>query len=171
MELIVISQDGIVIRTRMDSIRMTGRSAQGVSVINVAPGDSVASLATIEMGGNGGGAPKGPDGKQPPLDGLDDQEEEAPPTPGTRGRRPTPIRGRMTQQPRGSRKPPQKPAPMRSRPAAPATAKTRTGAGADARPAAKSRAVTKSPGGRPPLKKQAEDRGPKRPAKKNPPRR
>ncbi len=38
MELIVISEDGIVIRTRMDSIRMTGRAAQGVSVINVAAG-------------------------------------------------------------------------------------------------------------------------------------
>ena len=45
-ELIVISQDGIVIRTRMDSIRMTGRSAQGVSVISVGQGDIVASLVT-----------------------------------------------------------------------------------------------------------------------------
>jgi glucose/arabinose dehydrogenase len=60
MELIVISQDGIVIRTRMDGIRMTGRAAQGVSVINVAQGDAVASLATIEMGAVGGG-PSGGD--------------------------------------------------------------------------------------------------------------
>ena len=68
-ELIVISQDGIVIRTRMDSIRMTGRSAQGVSVINVGTGDIVASLATIEMGAD---KPGGDDGaKQTELDGME----------------------------------------------------------------------------------------------------
>ncbi|MBF6601164.1 MAG: DNA gyrase subunit A [Dehalococcoidia bacterium] len=100
-ELIVISKDGIVIRTRMDSIRMTGRSAQGVSVINVAPGDSVAALATIDMangngnGGNGkkGGGPDGgddaPEGEQAPLAGLDPKTE----TP-KRAARPTPIKGR-----------------------------------------------------------------------------
>ena len=74
MELIVISEDGIVIRTRMDSIRMTGRAAQGVSVINVAQNDRVAALATIEMGGTNGG-PKGPEPEpepeQPPLAGMD----------------------------------------------------------------------------------------------------
>ena len=51
---------------------MTGRAAQGVSVINVAPGDSVASLATIEMGGNGGPAGDEPEPEQPPLAGIDD---------------------------------------------------------------------------------------------------
>jgi DNA gyrase subunit A len=71
MELIVISQDGIVIRTRMDGIRMTGRAAQGVSVINVAPGDCVASLATIDMSGPANGSPKpDPEPKQPPLVGI-----------------------------------------------------------------------------------------------------
>jgi DNA gyrase subunit A len=96
MELIVISKDGIVIRTRMDQIRMTGRAAQGVSVINVAPGDSVASLATIEMGAGGNGGPKGatepdPDGdaQQGTLDGI--ETAEAP----KKGRKPTPIRGRQ----------------------------------------------------------------------------
>jgi DNA gyrase subunit A len=95
MELIVISKDGIVIRTRMDQIRMTGRAAQGVSVINVAAGDSVASLATIEMG-NGGptaGGPKGgpdPDGdaEQGTLEGIEPAAEK-------KGRKPTPIRGRQ----------------------------------------------------------------------------
>jgi DNA gyrase subunit A len=91
MELIVISKDGIVIRTRMDSIRVTGRAAQGVSVINVAPGDSVAALATIEMGsaggGNGGGK-GGPPPEQGALEGLDA------PTEPRRGRKPVPITGR-----------------------------------------------------------------------------
>ncbi len=99
MELIVISKDGIVIRTRMDQIRMTGRSAQGVSVINVAQNDSVASLATIEMGNGGPLGPKGsgdtdPDdeAEQGTLDGI-----EAPSTddaPKGKPKKPTPIRGR-----------------------------------------------------------------------------
>jgi DNA gyrase subunit A len=79
MELIVISEDGIVIRTRMDSIRMTGRSAQGVSVINVAPGDCVASLATIEMGApiNGGGPKEEPEAKQSELAGMEPPKSRA----------------------------------------------------------------------------------------------
>ena len=96
MELIVISRDGIVIRTRMDSIRMTGRSAQGVTVISVAQDDQVAALATIEMGAIG---PKGPgdDAEQSALD-LDDSEVEASAddtAPARKGvKKPTPIRGR-----------------------------------------------------------------------------
>ncbi len=79
-ELIVITADGMVIRTRMDSIRMTGRAAQGVSVINVPPGDKVAALATIDLGANGngtgGGGKKGspgggPQGEQQRLAGMD----------------------------------------------------------------------------------------------------
>lgn len=98
MELIVISKDGIVIRTRMDQIRMTGRAAQGVSVINVAQNDSVASLATIEMGGNGAPGPKGggepddgpsaDDGEQGTLDGIEAGSPKGP------AKKPTPIRGR-----------------------------------------------------------------------------
>jgi DNA gyrase subunit A len=48
-ELIVISQEGIVLRTRMDGISIQGRSTQGVSVIGPGPGDAVASVAIIEM--------------------------------------------------------------------------------------------------------------------------
>ena len=99
MELIVISQDGIVIRTRMDSIRKTGRATQGVSVINVAPGDAVASLATIEMGANGGpGGKKDPDDggepepEQPTLEGIEKPKAKAP------AKKPTPIN-----RPRGQR--------------------------------------------------------------------
>jgi len=101
-ELIVISRDGIVIRTRMDSIRMTGRSAQGVSVINVAPGDSVASLATIDMGVvNGNSGPKGgtaaEEADQAPLAGLDEHPAKGAkkaPAKATKAapKKPTPIR-------------------------------------------------------------------------------
>jgi DNA gyrase subunit A len=48
-ELIVISADGIVLRTRLDSIAQVGRGSQGVQVMRVSPGDRVASLATIDM--------------------------------------------------------------------------------------------------------------------------
>ena len=91
-ELIVISQDGIVIRTRMDSIRMTGRSAQGVSVISVGQGDIVASLATIDMGAD---KPGGDDGKQQALDGMEPDVEETPDDDEApkASKKPTPIRG------------------------------------------------------------------------------
>jgi DNA gyrase subunit A len=96
-ELIVISKEGIVIRTRMDQIRMTGRAAQGVSVIGLQAGDSVASLATIDMAPNGNGG-----GKQGALDGLDEAAEPpAAAKPSSRSaakktpaKKPTPIRGR-----------------------------------------------------------------------------
>ena len=104
MELIVISQDGIVIRTRMDSIRMTGRAAQGVSVINVAPGDCVASLATIEMGAPGNGGPKEPEPKQPPLAGMDASDKAS------KGR------GKQAEPPAGKKTPARKPIPIKQKP-------------------------------------------------------
>jgi DNA gyrase/topoisomerase IV subunit A len=97
MELIVISKDGIVIRTRMESIRMTGRAAQGVSVINVAPGDCVASLATIEMGGgNGNGGKPEPEPKQPALAGMEPSASAGAKPAGKKApaRKPVPIKGR-----------------------------------------------------------------------------
>jgi DNA gyrase subunit A len=70
-ELIVMSQSGIVMRTSVDSIAKVGRSAQGVHVMNIGPGDRVACVATIDLsktppalpiaenGGNGNGAENG----------------------------------------------------------------------------------------------------------------
>jgi DNA gyrase subunit A len=46
-ELMLISTKGIVIRTSVDSISLQGRSTQGVSVMKVEPGDSVASLGLL----------------------------------------------------------------------------------------------------------------------------
>ena len=48
-ELIVISRDGIVLRTRIDGISIQGRATQGVAIIGVSPGDAVGSVATIDM--------------------------------------------------------------------------------------------------------------------------
>jgi DNA gyrase subunit A len=98
MELIVISKDGIVLRTRMDSIARTGRATQGVYVIKVGPGDSVASLATIEMGAGG---PKGtaePEGEQVELAGMEPAEEPEASARGNKpepARKPVPIKGRQ----------------------------------------------------------------------------
>jgi DNA gyrase subunit A len=49
-ELMMISTSGIILRTRIDSIARVGRSAQGVHLMNVAPGDSVASISVFDVG-------------------------------------------------------------------------------------------------------------------------
>ncbi|MCC6388062.1 MAG: DNA gyrase subunit A [Dehalococcoidia bacterium] len=48
-QLLLVSRDGIVIRTRVDSISLIGRNTQGVSVMSVAEGDQVASIAVFLM--------------------------------------------------------------------------------------------------------------------------
>ena len=48
-ELMIISTEGVVLRTTVDSIRITGRSAQGVHIMNIGPRDSVAAIAGIEV--------------------------------------------------------------------------------------------------------------------------
>jgi len=87
----------------MDSIAKTGRATQGVYVIKVGAGDSVASLATIEMGagsGNGGRTAAELEGEQPELEGLEQEEApeepEAPPRDrnAANAKKPVPIKGR-----------------------------------------------------------------------------
>jgi DNA gyrase subunit A len=46
-ELVLISQQGIVIRVQVKEIRHTGRCTQGVRVISLAPEDKVASVALV----------------------------------------------------------------------------------------------------------------------------
>lgn len=48
-ELMLISEDGIVIRTAVDSIAVQGRATMGVTLMGVGPGDTVASIASIEL--------------------------------------------------------------------------------------------------------------------------
>ncbi len=47
-ELIIITGDGIVLRTTVDAISVIGRATQGVSIIRPRPGDTVAAIAGIE---------------------------------------------------------------------------------------------------------------------------
>jgi DNA gyrase subunit A len=72
MELMIISQHGVVIRTAVDSIAKVGRSTQGVQVIRPGTGDGVAATAVIDLGDFPTNAPV---------------EEEAPPEPPKRGGR------------------------------------------------------------------------------------
>ena len=46
-ELVLISQNGIVIRVQVKEIRHTGKYTQGVRVMNLAPEDKVASVALV----------------------------------------------------------------------------------------------------------------------------
>jgi DNA gyrase subunit A len=48
-ELILISRDGIVMRTRAEQISRQGRSTQGVSIMNVDDQDTVAAIAQIDL--------------------------------------------------------------------------------------------------------------------------
>ena len=48
-QLLLVSRDGIVIRTRVETISRIGRNTQGVSVMGVAEGDQVASIAAFGM--------------------------------------------------------------------------------------------------------------------------
>jgi DNA gyrase subunit A len=67
-ELMIITAKGIVIRQRTDTIRETGRVAQGVKLINLGEGDSVAAVAKILHD---------PEGDSEPLDDLGEATEAA----------------------------------------------------------------------------------------------
>ena len=46
-DLTIISTNGVVLRTKVESIKQAGRATRGVRVMKLKPGDSVASLARI----------------------------------------------------------------------------------------------------------------------------
>lgn len=46
--ILVISRNGIVLRTNLESIRETGRSTQGVTLMNVSDGDEVVGIAILQ---------------------------------------------------------------------------------------------------------------------------
>ena len=54
-ELMLVSREGIVLRTRADLVSQQGRLTQGVSVMAVGEGDAVASLAVIDFTRRAGG--------------------------------------------------------------------------------------------------------------------
>ncbi|MEX2158074.1 MAG: DNA gyrase subunit A [Dehalococcoidia bacterium] len=146
-ELIVISRSGIVLRTRMDGISIQGRPTQGVSVITIAPGDGVASVATIEMAPDGG--PATAEGPEPPS-GPSDTERRSenghqPPLPGGPGRN-----GESADEDSEPAEEPDE-KPSASTKGAPATSKA-------------PQAIRPAPKARPPAKPAAKAKAPDRPA-------
>uniref|UniRef100_UPI002ADD9FF4 DNA gyrase C-terminal beta-propeller domain-containing protein n=1 Tax=Tepidiforma sp. TaxID=2682230 RepID=UPI002ADD9FF4 len=51
-ELMLVTRDGIVVRTRVDGISLIGRNTQGVTVMRVNEGDQVASIAAFTLNGD-----------------------------------------------------------------------------------------------------------------------
>ncbi|MBL4644809.1 MAG: hypothetical protein JKX80_03000, partial [Candidatus Pacebacteria bacterium] len=49
-ELVAISKKGQVIRTSLDEVKLQGRQTQGVRIMKLKPGDSIASMITLEEG-------------------------------------------------------------------------------------------------------------------------
>lgn len=64
-ELMVISREGIMLRTNVQQVRITGRAAQGVRVMEVGDGDAVSSIACFDSPREG--QPAAP--TQPSTDG------------------------------------------------------------------------------------------------------
>lgn len=48
-DLMIITQAAVTIRVPVSSIRMTGRAAQGVKLINLREDDAIASVARVEV--------------------------------------------------------------------------------------------------------------------------
>jgi len=69
-ELLIITKQGIVIRQPIDTIRETGRTAQGVKLINLDNDDSVAAVAKILQ------EPEGDEDAKPAQLSLDGEEPE-----------------------------------------------------------------------------------------------
>ncbi len=59
-DLIFVSANGIVMRTKVEDIRVIGRATQGVQVMRVLDGDRVASFARVPQGADENGIMTGP---------------------------------------------------------------------------------------------------------------
>lgn len=59
-ELICISANGIVMRTKVENIRVIGRATQGVIIMRMDDGDRVASFARVPAGADDNGIVTGP---------------------------------------------------------------------------------------------------------------
>jgi DNA gyrase subunit A len=46
-DLMIINKSGITIRTKVEQIRVAGRATQGVRIINLRDGDSIASVMAV----------------------------------------------------------------------------------------------------------------------------
>ena len=70
-KLIVMTVNGKAIRMKVNDIRLVGRVAQGVKLINLADGDSVRSIARVVQAADEGDVPEG-DGEE----GVSEEAEE-----------------------------------------------------------------------------------------------
>jgi DNA gyrase subunit A len=145
-ELIVISQEGIVLRTRMEGISIQGRSTQGVSVIGISEGDAVASVATIDMAGpQGDTTAEGPSPDAPGPEGNAGKPDAEEPKPKAGGRKPAAKKaGGSTTARRTER------APVKPRAKAPAKTTARRTERKAGKPAGK---TARSAGRKPPKKR------------------
>ena len=85
-ELMLVTEDGILIRTQVDTISLLGRNTQGVTVMKVGENDRVASIANFDPGNGNGGGPRGravpppaPLPEASPDDGEPDADADAEP--------------------------------------------------------------------------------------------
>ncbi|MEO8541657.1 MAG: DNA gyrase C-terminal beta-propeller domain-containing protein, partial [bacterium] len=82
-DLLLVTKDGIVVRTRVDQISLIGRNTQGVTVMKVGEGDQVASIAAFTMSDPSRRRTViNADGMEYEVDVDPDEEEEAPSTNG-----------------------------------------------------------------------------------------
>ena len=63
-DLMIITRGGKIIRIEADKIRATGRSAQGVKLVNLEDGDGIAAACVVPDGQSGpNGRTNGADGQ------------------------------------------------------------------------------------------------------------
>ena len=65
--IMIIARGGKIIRIGSDKIRKTARSAQGVRLVNVEPGDQIAAACMIQDDGEDEAGGDGTNGQQPLL--------------------------------------------------------------------------------------------------------
>ena len=81
LELMLVTREGIVVRTRINQIRVIGRVTQGVRVIDVNPGDQVASIAAFTMADEPERAPR--DEAMDAMNGVNNANGNSPAATGT----------------------------------------------------------------------------------------
>ena len=59
-DLMIINKSGIAIRMSVTQMRVMGRATQGVKLINLREGDSIASITKVQGYENGEENPEGP---------------------------------------------------------------------------------------------------------------
>jgi DNA gyrase subunit A len=80
-ELMLITEKGILIRTRVEEIRETGRNAQGVRLIKLDEGDRLVAMAKIDSEVAVRNGEEG-EAKSPPENGPKAEDERTEGTPG-----------------------------------------------------------------------------------------